>query len=283
MKKLIFLLILILPINRAFAQNLPVRLIVRADDMGYTHSGNKAMIQSYQEGIVTSIEVIVPAPWFPEAVKMLNENPGVDVVIHLALTSEWENIKWRPLSDCPSLRDGDGYFYPMVHPHQGYPGQSIMENKPELVDVEKEFRAQIEMGLKHLPRISHLSSHMGCSGISEEVRELTKQLAKEYGIEIDPGLENLETLGGFGENAVTLEEKVASFISMMGNMEPGKTYIFIEHPGLDNEELRAVYHIGYEDVATDRQDVTDVFTHRRVKEFIKEKGIQLISYGDLRN
>src|SRR5690606_14217037 len=141
----------------------------------------------------------------------------------------------------------------------------------------------IEMGLKHLPRISHLSSHMGCSGISEEVRELTKQLAKEYGIEIDPGLENLETLGGFGEDAVTLEEKVASFISMMGNMEPGKTYIFIEHPGLDNEELRAVYHIGYEDVATDRQDVTDVFTHRRVKEFIKEKGIQLISYGDLRN
>jgi len=250
--------------------------------MGYTHSGNKALIQSYQEGIVTSIEVIVPAPWFPEAVKMLNENPGVDVGIHLALTSEWENIKWRPLSDCPSLRDGDGYFYPMVHPHQAYPGQSIMENKPEIVDVEKEFRAQIEMGLKHLPRISHLSSHMGCSGISEEVRELTKQLAKEYGIEIDPGLNGLETLGGFGEDAVTLEEKVASFISMLDNMEPGKTYIFIEHPGLDNEELRAVYHIGYEDVATDRQDVTDVFTHRRVIEFIKEKGIQLISYGDLR-
>src|SRR5690606_39640398 len=121
-----FLLVFILPFIRTSAQDLPVRLIVRADDMGYTHSGNKALIQSYQEGIVTSIEVIVPAPWFPEAVKMLNENPGVDVGIQLALTSEWENIKWRPLSDCPSLKDSDGYFYPMVYPHKAYPCQSII-------------------------------------------------------------------------------------------------------------------------------------------------------------
>ena len=277
-----FLLAFLVWFGQVSAQNDPARLIVRADDMGYTHSGNQALMQSYKEGIVTSIEVIVPAPWFPEAVKMLNENPGVDVGIHLALTSEWENIKWRPLSDCPSLKDSDGYFYPMVHPHKAYPGQSIMENKWEIADVEKEFRAQIEMGLKHIPRISHLSSHMGCSGISDEVRELTKRLAEEYRLEVDPGPEGLETMVGFGQDAVTLNEKVAYFISMLEGLEPGKTYVFVEHPGLDTEELRAVYHIGYEDVATDRQDVTDVFTHEKVKAFIKEKGIQLISYNDLR-
>lgn len=275
------LLVFLTSFNQVIAQENPARLIVRADDMGYTHSGNKALIQSYKEGIATSIEVIVPAPWFPEAVKMLKENPGVDVGIHLALTSEWENIKWRPLSDCPSLKDDDGYFFPMVHPHKAYPGQSIMENDWEIADVEKEFRAQIEMGLKHIPRISHLSSHMGCSGISAEVRELTRGLAKEYGLEIDPGPGGLKTMVGFGTEAVTLDEKVAYFISMLDDLEPGQTYVFIEHPGLDNEELQAVSHVGYEDVATDRQDVTDVFTHEKVKAFIKEKRIRLISYADL--
>src|SRR5882724_3938146 len=97
----------------ACAQPKPARLIVRGDDMGYTHSGNEAIIRSYKNGIEKSVEVIVASPWFPEAVKLLEQNPGIDVGIHLAITSEWENIKWRPLSDCPSLKDSNGYFHPM--------------------------------------------------------------------------------------------------------------------------------------------------------------------------
>ena len=90
----------------------PIRLIVRGDDMGYSHAGNQAIIKTYTEGIEKSIEVIVPSPWFPEAVKLLAENPGVDVGIHLALTSEWDNEKWRPITDCPSLKDRRWIFFP---------------------------------------------------------------------------------------------------------------------------------------------------------------------------
>jgi predicted glycoside hydrolase/deacetylase ChbG (UPF0249 family) len=54
-----------------------------------THIRNEALIKCYKEGIETSIS-IVPSPWFPEAVKLLKENPGVDVGIHLAITSEWK-------------------------------------------------------------------------------------------------------------------------------------------------------------------------------------------------
>src|SRR5215218_11088803 len=126
MKKIVFSLPFLFVFNVLYAQQKP-RLIVRGDDMGYTHSGNEALIKSYKEGIETSIEVIVASPWFPEAVKLLQQNPGVDVGIHLALTSEWENIKWRPLSDCPSLKDSDGYFYPMIWPNKNYPGKAITE------------------------------------------------------------------------------------------------------------------------------------------------------------
>ncbi|MFT3701119.1 MAG: ChbG/HpnK family deacetylase [Agriterribacter sp.] len=96
------------------AQDKPIRLLVRGDDMGFSHSGNLALVETYKKGIERSIEVIVPSPWFPEAVKMLEENPGVDVGVHLCLSSEWDNIKWRPVSYCPSITDSDGYFFPMI-------------------------------------------------------------------------------------------------------------------------------------------------------------------------
>ena len=142
---------------------------------GYTHAGNEALIKCYKEGIETSIEVIVASPWFPEAVKMLQQNPGIDVGIHLALTSEWENIKWRPLTDGKSIRDSNGYFYPMVYPNKNYPGQDLKENTVLVADVEKEFRAQIEMALKLIPRISHVSSHMNCTNLNDTVKALTKK------------------------------------------------------------------------------------------------------------
>lgn len=248
--------------------------------MGYTHSGNEALIKCYNEGIEKSIEVIVPSPWFPEAVKMLQQNPSADVGIHLALTSEWENIKWKPLSDCPSITDSSGYFFPMVYPNKNYPEKSISENAWKIEDIEKEFRAQIEMAMKKIPRISHISSHMGCTNLSQEVRELAKRLAKEYHIDIDPGEYNVKPASYDGPHT-TSEEKIESFIKMLDKLQPGNTYLFVDHPGLDNEELRAVWHIGYENVAEDRQGVTNLFTSAKVKGIIRQKGIRVISYKDL--
>ncbi len=278
MKNVLPVLLIIASTILACAQ--PPRLIVRGDDMGYSHSGNLALIKSYAEGIQTSIEVIVPSPWFPEAVKLLRENPGTDVGIHLAITSEWDNVKWRPLSDCISLMDEDGYFYPMIWPNKNYPGKSIRENKWTLEDVEMEFRAQIEMAKKYIPRLSHISSHMGCTNLSDSVRMLTKRLAKEYGIDIDMVEHNVKGVGYDGPHR-TFQEKKASFEKMLRKLEKGQTYLFVDHPGLDDEELRAIHHIGYEDVAEDRQGVTSLWTDPDIKALIRKLGIQLISYRDL--
>ena len=279
MRKTIYLLFLELAIVSLHAQQGP-RLIVRGDDMGFTHSGNEALIKCYKEGIETSIEVIVVSPWFPEAVKLLQQNPGIDVGIHLALTSEWENVKWRPLSDCPSLKDSIGYFFPMVFPNKNYPGQSVSENHWKIEDIEKEFRAQIELGLKTIPRISHISSHMGCTGLNDEVRKLAKKLAKEYKIDID--LQDYQVISVRYEGpSKTPDEKILSFINMLNKLVAGNTYLFVDHPGTYNEELNAVYHTGYENVAEDRQGVTDLFTNEKVKALIRQKSIELIGYRDL--
>jgi predicted glycoside hydrolase/deacetylase ChbG (UPF0249 family) len=278
--KIVFTLLLLSVVNLAFCQP-PPRLIVRGDDMGFSHSGNQAILKASREGIQTSVEIIVPSPWFPEAVDMLKANPGIDVGIHLAITSEWDNVKWRPLTDCPTLQDADGYFFPMVHSNKNYPGRAIKDHQIKIEEVEREFRAQIELALKKLPRITHISSHMGCTSLNEAVKEMSRKLAREYKIDIDLSAHGVISVSYDGPHK-TPEEKLKSFIGMLNNLESGKTYLFVDHPGLDSPELRAIHHIGYEDVASDRQGVTDLWTSEEVKKVLKERGIELISYGALR-
>lgn len=262
-------------------------LVIRIDDMGALHSVNTASIDTYRNGIATSVEVLAVGPWFPEAVKMLKENPGLDVGIHLALTSEWENVKWRPLTDCPSLVDENGYFFPMMWPNDAYPGQSVMENasKFEIEEIEKEFRAQIELALKNIPQITHISGHMMSTGYSPEVIAVVQKLSEEYGLpSIDrngAGEQFGFTYVGYEGPKTTSEEKIASFIKALDKMEKGKRYIFLDHPAYNDSEMQTVMHIGYEDVAVDRQGVTDLLKSADVRKAIQEKGINLVDINYL--
>ena len=268
-----------------WAQQGNPRLIIRADDMGSFRAANIACMEGYKNGVETSIEVMVVTAWFPEAARLLRENPGVDVGLHFTITSEWDNIKWRPLTHCPSLVDEDGYFLPMMSPNKAYPGKSIRESKWNLEEIEREARAQIEMALKHIPHVSHISGHMGSLSFASEVGELMKRLAEEYNLPIVDHAEAAKKYAlnhtGYGGPSKTSAEKEASFLKMLDKLEPGKNYMFLDHPALDNEEMQTVGHIGYENVAVDRQGVTDLFTSERVKQALKEKNIDLISYNDL--
>ena len=268
----------------AWGQSAP-SLAIRIDDLGAFHSVNEACIETYQSGIARSVEVMPVAAWYPEAVRLLKENPGLDAGLHLVITSEWENVKWRPLTHCPSLTDENGYFYPMMGPNPAYPGQSVMENKWDIKEVEQEFRAQIEMALRNIPQLSHMTGHMLSTGFTKEVNELVLRLAKEYNL---PSIDRMDspqdyqfTYIGYDGPSRTSAEKEESFIRSLNKLEAGKRYLFLDHPALDNEEMKTVFHIGYEQVALDRQGVTDLLTSPRVKQVIEEKGIKLISINQL--
>src|SRR5690606_6674874 len=134
---------------------------------------NFAAIEAYEKGIVRSVDVIVPGAWFEEATTLLQARPGLDVGIHLTLTSEWSGSKWRPLTDCHSIMDESGYFLPFVWKNERIPhAGSIVESAWDIGEIEKELRAQIELALKRIPRITHLSEHMGCLSFSDDAKKL---------------------------------------------------------------------------------------------------------------
>lgn len=268
----------------------PARLAVRMDDMGAFHSVNRAIMDVYADGISQSVEIMPVGQWYPEAVKMLAEAPGIDAGVHLAITSEWENARWRPLTHCPSLVDSMGYFRPMMKPNAAYPGLSVKEAGYDIGEVEREFRAQIERARKDVPSLSHLSNHMGSAAAFPEIDSLIHVLAREYNLPFVDAPD--KKIMGFSRVNYTLPdgnkgphgslaEKEESFINMLRSLRSGHNYMFLEHPAYDDSEMSPIFHIGNENVGADRQGVTDMLKSPRVRQALRDCNVQLIRISEL--
>ena len=257
-----------------------IYLLVRADDIGSSQAANRACIDVFTQGICRSVEVMVPCPWFPEAARMLNEHPGYDVGVHLTLTSEWEGVKWGALTWAPSLTGPDGYFCPSFH-RGSADSPAFGDLDWSLAEVKAELRAQIERCLRALPHASHLSFHMGGASVDPRIGVLYKTLADEYGLQVD--LSDFRRFRGFGEGSQRLSaaQKTAALCANIARLTPGK-WLFVEHPAYDTPESRAIGHAGYYGVARDRHGVTAAWTHPSDQAAIKERGIRLISYADVK-
>ncbi|MCQ2269437.1 MAG: ChbG/HpnK family deacetylase [Bacteroidaceae bacterium] len=261
MKRILFTLALSAGISSASAQ----KLIVRMDDIGATHSENVAVIKCYQEGIGRSAEIMPVCPWFLEGARMCNDNPGLDVGIHVAFSSEWSNYKWRPITHCPSLCDEDGYLKP-------FPQITNLE------EAEAELRAQIELGMKYVKNVTHITDHMMWT-FQPGMNDMVERVAKEYGLFYQGGKGD----DRYGLNSLGIimgqKDRESVLLDLLTKMEKGKTYWVIEHPALEGPELETVYTKDpSENVGADRQNVTDAFCSPKVMKYIKEHGIELISF-----
>lgn len=263
------LIILLLVTFVATSQNNKIRLLIRSDDMASSHAANESCIKVFTKGISRSVEIMVPCPWFFEAAHLLKQNPGIDVGVHLTLTSEWDGLRWGPITPSPSLADADGNF--LSGTGDWYKKSYKME------EVEAELRKQIELAKREIPNVTHLSSHMGAPDCKPELKALVKKLAKEYKLIYET--EGVTDIPDFGwDKAKSKDEKEKAFVTMLKSLNPGNTYLFIEHPSNKTDEMKAVGNKGMLTVARDRHWVTEVFTSELVMKTIKDNGIELINY-----
>jgi predicted glycoside hydrolase/deacetylase ChbG (UPF0249 family) len=270
--RILILCVAILSLSfEANAQQPRIRLIARADDMGAAQAINDGCIDAYKKGIVRSVEVMVPGPWFLDAVRQLKENPDLDVGVHLTLTSEWDRLKWRPITRAPSLVDADGYFHPTTAAFKGA--------NPKPAEVESEMRAQIATAINHLGanRVSHVSAHMGAATATPEIKAITVKLAKEFKLRTDDGIKRAPN---FGDKTYASDRREKALMNVLDKLEPGD-WLMVEHPGFDTPETLALGHTGYDNVASDRSNVRRAFTSDRVMKIVKSRSIELISYKDL--
>ena len=62
-----------------------IRLIIRADDFGFSHASNMALEKILDEGTITAAGVIVNTGWLDETVEILRKHAQVSVGVVVAL------------------------------------------------------------------------------------------------------------------------------------------------------------------------------------------------------
>ena len=72
-------------------------LIIHADDLGLARSVNKATFDAIEKGVVNSASIIANCKHINGVKKHIENKPGVDLGVHLTVTNEWENHRWKSL------------------------------------------------------------------------------------------------------------------------------------------------------------------------------------------
>jgi predicted glycoside hydrolase/deacetylase ChbG (UPF0249 family) len=253
-----------------------IYLIIRTDDAGMSHSVNMGLEKLIATGLPVSVSVMFPTPWYQETVEILKRHPEVAVGIHLTLNSEWKNYRWGPVlgrTAVPSLVDADGYFFQSA--------EALHRNHPDLREVEKELRAQIERALRSGLKIDYVDYHMGTAVRYPEFREITERLAKEFGL----GMSQY-----FGETrndpqySAAPPNKTDSLVAMIDRLHP-RFNLVVTHVGIDNAELGALLDMNVDgalpEMSKNRQGELDALTSQRFSEAIKARNVHLLTYRQL--
>ncbi len=264
------------PSSAPAAKDGKIRLVIRADDIGFCHGANQALRRLLDARIVTSFSVMVTTPWLDEAVEILREHPEVSVGVHTAVNSEWREYRWGPVSPVekvPSLVDEFGKFFPSR--------RLMMRNRPRVEEVAAEVRAQIELARRKGLNISYIDHHMSGAVNTREMQEEFEQIAREYGVGISRYFGEREAKSVYSDPPETKLEAALRNLDLLTT--PG-LYLLVVHPGIDGPEMAAMTDLnpgGLKEMSRHRQAETDVYSSPEFRAALEKKGIELVGYREL--
>ena len=273
-------------------------VIFHVDDDGMSHNSNMGAIRAIEDGVATSMSIMMPCPWVPEMAAYVKDHPQVDAGLHLTHTSEWKKYRWGPVAGgaaVPGLVDTYGYLWPDV---------------PDVVahatgdEVEAEIRAQIDKARSMGIEPTHLDSHMGTCfapqfidryvkvGIEKKIPILIMgghmqhigERAAPYKVMVmaiaqqvwNAGLPVIDDLVTQPTSAKDYDQRKAQLIELLREMKPGITEIIV-HCTVQTEVFSHISGSG-----PTREAELRLLTDPEVKEFIEKEGIVLTTWHELK-
>ncbi len=245
-----------------------IKLIVNADDFGYSKGVNYGIVEAYKNGIVRSTSIMMNMDYAEHALKLYRDCQSLGLGIHFVLTS------FKPLTAAEELVGDSGYMSPDF---------KRIENCSEDI-IEAELRTQLELLLEWGYKITHADSHHHVHRIPR-VLKIMSSICQEYGLamrivpvqknlpEFDPEIKTTESFAwDFYDVNATFKvlEKIFKRERKCSSLE------ICTHPAFIDSHLKN--HSNYVD---GRMRELDILTSDKAKDLVKSYGIELANYGSL--
>jgi chitin disaccharide deacetylase len=137
------------------------KLVVNADDFGFTHDVNAGIMEAHTKGILTATTLMANGAAFDDAVRLARLHPSMDVGVHLVLVGGNSLLTGNPLP----LTVGE-----LLH--------AILRRR---VRPYEELRPQVERIVSSGIRPTHLDTHKH-THLLPPVLDAVARLSEEHGI-----------------------------------------------------------------------------------------------------
>lgn len=280
------------------------RLIVNADDFGLTTGVNRGIVQSHQDGIVTSTTLMACSKRFSEAVTAAKDLPRLSVGCHVVL------VDGEPTSDPPQIPSlvSEGSTPQFRVSLMNFAALAASGRLDEY-QIEAEITAQIQKLQSVGVVVSHLDSHKHTHMFPVVLRGMLRA-AKKCGVRairnpFEPLVFaklarwkrqfQLRMMSSFRRNfrralqdagmatpdgcigvAVTGGLNQETFRQLIESLPEG-TWEFVSHPGYNDRELDAVRTR----LRESREKELAILISDTSKKVLQREQVQLISYREL--
>jgi hopanoid biosynthesis associated protein HpnK len=278
----------------------PCSLIVHGDDFGLSEGLNKGIVQAHRQGILTSTSLVASGVAFEHAVELAQTTPSLDIGVHLTLSDERPVL---PPASVPTLLGSRE----RMHRDAATFTRRYLLGRISLDEVARELDAQIAKVRSQGLNVTHLDGHQHLHMLPG-IRPVVGELARKHGIPAirypfetpraymlrQPAaagrLAQLLALDTFCTLAnVTDAKRTDHFVGFFfgGRLDKGNllevlsrlprsgTCELMCHPGLADPGS------GYGHWSYLWEEELAALTDGEVREFLRSRGIGLISYADL--
>jgi len=256
-----------------------IRLLARADDAANTRSANRAILETFEEGLVRNVSVMATGPELDHAAELLADLDGLCAGLHVTLTAEWDRPRWGPVlppAEVPTLVDDDGHLPP--HP------RALARRQPAVDELLAETRAQLERLRDAGFDVAYFDDHMRHRGtlLYEAPGYVTglAELADGEGL-IDGQTVRPRLPYPDGDPVPSHADEL---LGRLDAAEPGER-LAVGHPGYYGEETRRITggraDRGPGEWAATMDGQRRMFTDERVLDYCDAYGVTPIRYTEL--